>query len=245
MGINCITFDLDETLWETRLALERAERALHRWIVRTLPARADPHSQADLQAHRQRFYTTIPGLVHDLTQARILWLVALLVEEGCDPQEAKVLARKGFEVFAEWRSRLVPFAGVQETLAALKERYRVGAITNGNADVRRVGIDHLFDFVITPADAGAAKPDAAIFHCALDRVKVRAREAVHVGDDPVCDIAGAAALGMKTIWMNPAGLAWPDLAGFGEHSPVFPDAEIRTLPALIERIERWQGAHSF
>ncbi|WP_025770321.1 HAD family hydrolase [Thioalkalivibrio sp. HK1] len=238
MSIHCITFDLDETLWETGPALERAEQALHRWIVRTLPD-SEPRALADLQAHRQHFYTTIPEIVHDLTQARISWLVALLTEAGYHPQEAKMLASKGFEVFAEWRSRLVPFDGVQETLAALKERYRVGAITNGNADVRRVGIDHLLDFVITPVEAGAAKPDAAIFRCALDTVQVRAQEAVHVGDDPVCDIAGAAALGMKTIWMNPAGLPWPDGSGTKKHSPTAPDAEIRTLSSIIERIERW------
>ncbi len=242
MGISCITFDLDETLWETRPALEKAEQALQRWIVHTLPDRTDLHRLADLQAHRQNFYTTIPEIVHDLTQARISWLASLLAEDGRDPKEANALAREGFGVFAEWRSRLVPFAGVQQTLATLIDRYRVVAITNGNADVRRVGIDHLFDIVITPAEAGAAKPDAAIFRYALDRIGVRASEAVHVGDDPVCDIVGAAALGMRTIWMNPTGIAWSDPSASKEHSPIAPDAEIRTLPEIIERIEGWQAA---
>ncbi len=242
MNITCITFDLDETLWETAPALERAERALHEWIVRTLPDGAGPYPLAELQARRQKFYASIPGIVHDLTQARILWMTALLVEEGCDREQAEMLAKEGFEVFAEWRSRLVPFPGVQETLATLKERYRVGAITNGNADLRRVGIDHLFDVVVSPAEAGAAKPDAAIFHCALDKIGARAQQTVHVGDDPVRDIAGAAALGMKTVWMNPEALAWPDTTDPSDASPIFPDTEIRAIEDLIERLDHWEGA---
>ena len=54
---------------------------------------------------------------------------------------------------------------------------------------------------------------------------------MHVGDDPVRDVAGAAALGLRTVWMNPLGHPWP------HRTP--PDAEIRSLDALVSVIDAW------
>ena len=100
----------------------------------------------------------------------------------------------------------------------------MGAITNGNADVHYIGIGHYFDFVVTSAGAGAAKPSRAIFEKALDHAEVPASQAVHVGDDPITDIRGAREAGMRTVWFNPAGDPWP--------SGPRPDAEINSLRRL-------------
>jgi putative hydrolase of the HAD superfamily len=107
----------------------------------------------------------------------------------------------------------------------------VGAITNGNADVHYIGIGHYFDFVITAAGAGVAKPKAEIFHAALDAAGVQACHAVHVGDDPERDVQGANAVGMRSVWVNVKAAPWP-----GGRPP---DAEIRTLDELQPLLERW------
>ena len=49
---------------------------------------------------------------------------------------------------------------------------------------------------------------------------------VHVGDDPVRDVAGAAAVGLGTIWVNRPAAAWP-----GSRRP---DAEVRSLSELTD-----------
>ena len=116
-------------------------------------------------------------------------------------------------------------------LGKLGERYAIGAITNGNADVHRIGIGHHFDFVVTPAEAGAAKPDSTIFEFALNAAGASPASVVHVGDDPIRDVAGAAAIGLRTVWMNPDGSPWP-----GEGRP---DAEIRRLDSLIAVVDAW------
>ena len=54
---------------------------------------------------------------------------------------------------------------------------------------------------------------------------------MHVGDDPMRDVAGAAAMGLRTVWMNPVGHAWP------HETP--PDAEIRSIDALVSVIDTW------
>ena len=52
------------------------------------------------------------------------------------------------------------------------------------------------------------KPDPEIFRRALGALKIRPEEAVFVGDNPESDIAGAKAVGMKTIWMRDS--FWPE-----------------------------------
>ena len=101
------------------------------------------------------------------------------------------------------------FEEVHAALDGMRERYAVGAITNGNADVHHIGIGHYFDFVITAADAGAAKPKAEIFQAALAAAGVEACHAVHVGDDPKRDVHGANAVGMRTVWVNVNATPWP------------------------------------
>ena len=228
MTITCITFDLDDTLWESEPVLANAEAKLYEWIERTCPDLARTHSHDALVAHRRAHYASIPEVRHDLSRARVLWLESLLREWGYGPE----LAQSGFRVFREHRNAVTLFDGATRVLGKLGERYAIGAITNGNADVHHIGIGHHFDFVVTPAEAGAAKPDAAIFEHALAAAGASPPNVVHVGDDPVRDVAGAAAMGLRTVWMNPAGAPWTGTAR--------PDAEISSLGALPGVIDAWR-----
>jgi len=64
----------------------------------------------------------------------------------------------------------------------------------------KVGLDHLFDVVLTSAEAGAPKPQPALFREALSRLRVQPGRAVHVGDeDTDRDGAGAAGLAFEPV----------------------------------------------
>lgn len=91
-------------------------------------------------------------------------------------------------------------------LAAVRRRCRVGIVTNGRPDiqarkVQALGLTSLVDTVVFAHDFGAGKPEAAPFLEACRRLAVLPAEAVFVGDDPICDIAGAQRVGMQTIWL--------------------------------------------
>lgn len=75
-------------------------------------------------------------------------------------------------------------------------------ITNGNADVRRLGLADYFTFALCAEDIGIAKPDARLFQEALQRGGATADTAVHIGDHPGDDIAGAQQAGLRAIWFN-------------------------------------------
>ena len=74
----------------------------------------------------------------------------------------------------------------------------------------KIGVDDLFDSIVTSAEAGAPKPEPALFEAALGRLGVAPGRALHVGDGDG-DRAGASAAGM---WFEPVPLATvPDRLG--------------------------------
>ena len=228
MPLRCITFDLDDTLWECGSLLLAAEEAFYDWLKCHYPLIAESYTLAELLSHRREFFQRYPEMEHDFTTLRRRWLHHLGEDFGFGP----ALVEPGFRVFWERRNAVTLFDEAHALLAGMRERYAVGAITNGNADVHYIGIGHYFDFVITAADAGAAKPKPEIFYAALAAAGVEAGHALHVGDDPKRDVHGANAVGMRTVWVNIESKPWPG-------GPP-PDAEIRTLDELEPVLEGWK-----
>ena len=224
-ALRCVTLDLDDTLWEMGPVLRAAEEALLEWIAGHLP-RVEADAD-DLLAHRRAFYATLPELAHDVTALRRRWLVELATAHGY-PED---LAEVGFQHFWEARNRVEMFEPVPGALAALAARYRLGTISNGNADVHHIGIGHHFTFLVTATEAGVAKPERGIFDYAVAAAGVTHAEIVHVGDDPVRDVAGAQQAGLRAVWVNPTGASW--------EGPGRPDAQIASVGELPELLEDW------
>ncbi len=150
---------------------------------------------------------------------------------------------------AAW-PKVTEVEGAQETLRRLRRDYRLIVATNADAsreqDVRaalsRVGLDELVDGVVSSLDVGARKPDPFFFRAALLRagrggVPLPAARAVMVGDSWPNDVAGAKGAGLRAVWFNRDGAKAP--AG-----PAAPDAQIRTLAALPEALQRLGGPAS-
>ncbi len=73
------------------------------------------------------------------------------------------------------RNRVEFYDDVRPSLLRLRSRYRLFAVSNGNADLERCGIADLFAGHVTARAAGAAKPDARIFAALLELAGVEAR----------------------------------------------------------------------
>jgi putative hydrolase of the HAD superfamily len=164
-----------------------------------------------------------PELVRDAFAAEVAYYRPEAVH-GRDPETLAALRRDCTGVFlraagadldpasfvdafmAAIRFETVP--GALETLASLRTRGLELAVAS-NWDIglaehlERLGIDGLFSAVVTSAEAGAAKPDPAVFRIALERLEVEPSRALHVGDEDE-DRQGAAAAGMT---FAPAPLA--------------------------------------
>jgi putative hydrolase of the HAD superfamily len=81
------------------------------------------------------------------------------------------------------------------------------------------GLRPLVDGVLTSAEAGEAKPAGAMFRAALAQAGARPDEALHVGDSPEHDVAGALAIGMRAVLVDRDGRAGPQPPGV----PAVPD----------------------
>ncbi|MFP3516122.1 HAD-IA family hydrolase [Pseudomonas sp. SIMBA_077] len=229
MTIKLITFDLDDTLWDTAPVIASAETVLHQWLATNAP-HLGALGPASYQALRQRVLTAEPDLKHRISALRRRVLFHALNDAGYT--NAAAMADDAFEVFIEARHALDVFPQAEPTLVALSRDYALGVVTNGNADVRRIGLGHHFTFVLCAEDIGIAKPDARLFHEALKRGgNLSAAAAVHVGDHPGDDIAGAQQAGLRAIWFNPGGKRWE-----GDKAP---DAEVgclSELPAVMKHL---------
>ena len=97
-----------------------------------------------------------------------------------------------------------------------------GIVTNGSGNqrtkCRTTGLSELTSTVIISEEQGYAKPDPRIYRDALTALGLTSPEGVlFVGDNPVTDINGARAFGMRTAWVTrgkqfPAELHPPDIA---------------------------------
>ncbi|WP_295472231.1 HAD family hydrolase [uncultured Pseudomonas sp.] len=228
--IKLITFDLDDTLWDNVPAIQGAEALLRNWLVEHAP-RLGSVPVEHLGAIRARLVAAEPSLKHRISALRRQVLFHALRDVGYDQDQAMDLAERSFEAFLQERHQVQVFPEVVPTLEILAKTYTLGVITNGNADIRRLGLADYFDFALCAEDLGIGKPDPAPFQEALRRADCAADQAVHIGDHPQDDVGGAQRAGLKTIWFNPQGNAW-DAA----HRP---DAQIHNLSQLPEVLARW------
>ncbi len=204
--ICAITLDLDNTLWDVEPVIEKAEALLWAWLSEHYPQIPDRFSAEDMLTLRQNAYSDYPHKAHDFRYLRTRVLERIAIESGY----AKTIVAEAFSVFDAARNQVELYPEVVRELEFLSSRFKIVALTNGNANLDTIGIRHLFHDVVTSAEAGAAKPARRIFDIAVRTAGAGAGETLHVGDHPETDIEGARLAGMQTAWMNRYGAAWPD-----------------------------------
>ena len=103
----------------------------------------------------------------------------------------------------------LPDAAVNDFLARLNaEGMPWGIVTNGNgrnqrSKCREAGLEVLTHFIIVSEEQGYAKPDQRIYRDAMSALGLASPdEVLFVGDNPVTDIDGARAFGMRTAWVS-------------------------------------------
>ena len=113
-----------------------------------------------------------------------------------------------------------------EVLDALASRYRMNVLSNFDGRLRAVlgqlGVLDRFEEVIISSEAGADKPDPWIFEHALARAGVAPHEALLVGDDPECDVAGALRAGWHAFHVDRPRTTLRDLARWAKEPGLQP-----------------------
>ena len=223
--IRTITFDLDDTLWEIYPVIRRAEQRLYEWLGENYPRITEMYEPTDLREVRSQVVIEFADRSHDLTFLR----KAVLGRVGVAAGYSTDFIDEAFSVFDAARNDVDIFPEVIPALEALNEDFIVIAVTNGNANLELIGIDHLFSDVVTAAMAGAAKPARQVFDMAVQFGGASAEQTLHVGDHPQYDVDGARGAGLRTAWVNRTASIWPgELA-----APEFEVTHIGELPGLL------------
>ena len=205
--IRAISLDLDDTLWPIWPTIERAEKVLHEWMVDNAPMAAALFfsSAAAVREIRHHVATQRPELRNDLSAVRRESIRLALYRAGEDP----LLADQAFEVFFAQRQCVTMYDDALESLEFLAARFPLVSLSNGNADLVRVGIAPYFRAAISAREFGVGKPDPRIFHAAAGSVDLTPEYVLHVGDDATLDALGALNAGMQAAWINRSDQLWP------------------------------------
>ena len=87
-------------------------------------------------------------------------------------------------------------------LEGLQNNYIIYALTNGNADIEKTGLKKYMQGAISAADVSASNPNPKMFDKVSQITKVSPQKSVHIGDNLVDDIEGAANANFLSIWVN-------------------------------------------
>jgi len=196
--IKVVAFDLDDTLWYVDPVIIRAEGILRDWF--RVHVTGFEYDSRNMGQFREQVLTQQPELAGRLTDFRYRVIETALTSHGVP--DAPRIASEAMQVFLTARNQVEFFEGAIDAIADLAGQYQLGALTNGNADIHRLGLGQYFTFAFSAEDVGAPKPAPDLFHEALSHTGVEATEMVYVGDDRIKDIDAANAVGLKTIWLR-------------------------------------------
>jgi HAD superfamily hydrolase (TIGR01509 family) len=223
--IKAISFDLDDTLWPIWPTIERAEKALIDFLAGNAPMTAalfaNPGAIREIRTH---IAETRPELKSDLSAIRRESIRLALYRSGENP----LLAEPAFEVFFDERQRVTLYDDALVALEFLSARFPLVSVSNGNADLQRVGLARYFRASISAREFGVGKPDPRIFVAAAGALELQPEYLLHVGDDATLDGLGALNAGMQCAWLNRSDHLWPHemtphliLAGLDELCALF------------------------
>jgi putative hydrolase of the HAD superfamily len=203
MTIQAILFDLDNTLIDRRKSIIKFSNRFYNEIRQDL-----------INCDLTKLENTLIALDNQGYEKRDQFFINFIemMEWSKKPRFIKLL---NFW-FVQFPDCVLPEDNLFDTLAFLKQKYRLGIISNSKEaaiqqkKITTLGIAPLMDLIIISNDYGVEKPDPRIFQIALSKLKITAAEAVFVGDSPLADIVGAGNAGLKPIWKQNQDARWPD-----------------------------------
>jgi putative hydrolase of the HAD superfamily len=225
--IRAICFDLDNTLWDVWPVIRRAEERMYEFLSQRYPRVVAALTVEAMREAREQTAAAHPQMKHDFTFLR----KQTLREHAAEFGYAECMVEEAFEVFISARNEVELYEDVLPGLEQLRQRYRLFTASNGNADLKAIGLADYFERSIAAREVGALKPDPRIFHKTIEGTGLAPDEVIYVGDDPELDVLGARAAGMLPVWIDRGTIRWPEqLEG--------PWRTVRSLEELAAILER-------
>jgi putative hydrolase of the HAD superfamily len=192
-GIRGLLVDLDNTLYEYEPCHKQALAHAYAYY-NTL----HPMKEEDFYTTYKEAQTVVKGRItgYASSHSRLLYFQTLteLLEKRTNIQVSLTLEEVYWKAFSDTivlRENLIDF--LQQ---CKKKSIKLCLITDLTAGVQfrkivALGLDSLFDFVVTSEETGTDKPHPSMFQTALAKLNLRNDEVLMIGDDITKDIDGA------------------------------------------------------
>ena len=205
--IKLITFDLDDTLWDNMPIITRAEIDTRKYIEERV-GKIEWGDLNDFLNLREELIKEDPSIAWDISKLRKEIFRKKLAYVKPQSLRDKIV-EEAFIIFINKRHEIQLFNGVENALSELSNKYILGVLTNGNADVYRFDFGRYFKFSISSLEAKNSKPNRAHFDKALEEVEnIAFDEIIHIGDHQINDILFASKLGIESLWFNKNNVDW-------------------------------------
>jgi len=252
MRLKAVVFDMGDTLiltdrWDYDKSLRKLLQSLQRDnVVVSVPF--EDFKQVYFEVRNQMYRKSEPSLEEVDFRFRVAETLKKFNYDLSHESTVVANAVEGFvDAFIE-DSRMEDY--VPSILARLKERYKLGMVSNFayapglRRALRHFHITPFFDAIVISGELGFRKPHQRIFEEALAALAVRADEVVFVGDSLKADVYGAKEAGFKTVLVENVGLRKNPFAIPGELDPfpVQPDFTIACLANLPEVLSALQSS---
>lgn len=226
--ITTVCFDGDDTLWDYEAAMRRCLGLALERMLACVRGAADANMTVDRMIEIREaaaFDPEASGM--RLEDVRLLAFKRTLESLGCNDES---LAAELNDIYVANRfACMQPYEDVCDVLGALRDRFTLGYLSNGNSHPTKCGVPDCFSFVMFAEDYGVRKPDPAIFAAACGHAGCSEAQMIHIGDSLEADVAGANGCGAVSIWLNRSGVI--------NVSDVRPHFEVRSLAAVVDLLD--------
>ncbi|GEA51214.1 2-haloalkanoic acid dehalogenase [Vibrio inusitatus NBRC 102082] len=229
--VHAMTFDLDDTLYDNHPVIRRLERDLRSWLIESFP-RLGQFTEEHWRALKRQALQSNERCRNDVTFARETQLGYAFTRIGVIGDSQTQAIQDTMYQVTVLRNRVEIPEETHSTLKAIAAKLPLVAITNGNVDIERIGLQGYFAYTLKAGPDGDAKPSADMFLRATELLDIPGASILHVGDHLVSDVLGAKAAGFQAAWFN-------DTTNGIESQikiKVMPDVEINRIEQLLHFI---------
>lgn len=179
--VRVVSFDLDNTLWNTAATISAANDGLAAFLDEhsiVQPRRVEQIMGDLFKSQKERYCPVDTASAKGPTLLTLLRKDALGVvlqeHNGYSESDAADFAEKAFAVWTTSRYRAIPLHFASSVLASLEHiasirssaghPVLIGAITDGNSDPREIEeLSGIFDFCVNAETVGISKPDKRVY----------------------------------------------------------------------------------
>ena len=238
-ALRAIVFDLDNTLLRSRIGARQGLLVAAKLIATELKKNGYSYSYLNLFKRLQHIDREMLG--RKFLYNRDVWWKTLLHELGIETHFPWI-HRITLRYWHTYQSDSPPFRDAEQTVRRIKQMgLKIGMVSDFDGTpgmkrkrIRDVRFHRLFEaIVVSGEDTPRVKPGHESFRLVAKKLRVQPRSCIYIGDNPRTDIAGAEAVGMRTVIVRRKNNQ------FG--NPTYRIPRLRALPPLVRSMRQFRG----